>query len=402
MEGTFAAPDWRDEAGFLRRDAGGSIVTDPVQVGARELPFVLALPAAAERGAVPLVIYQHGNPGSAEAEVPGQARRSLGAAGFAVAGFTDVLNRELSPGAADPDAAITAQILAVFTSLLAHSDVLDAWVQTNADQLAFLRTLDALDAALAEAGPFGACGRSYRIDTAAPPGYLGVSQGANHAPALLPYAPELGAAVLVAGGGRLAEVLIHQQASVFTEALGSFFPTLAPSDIWSALSLFQHVFDDQDAHNHARFLLRQPLAVPLFGASPGAPWSAAAPGVLVVEGLDDSLVPNHATESLAWALGASHLAPVQRPVPFLPVVEGPISGNRDDGGTAAFYQFVPRGVPGIAPTPGCLPPAVSAATADEGHFCAQSAAEAVRQRVRFFRSAVDEPPPVAEDPLAGP
>ena len=89
-------------------------------------------------------------------------------------------------------------------------------------------------------------------------------------------------------------------------------------------------------------------------------------------------------------------------MPFLPVVRGPLAGNRDDGGTAAFYQFVPRGVPGIPPTPGCVPPAVSPATADEGHFCAQSAPEAVRQRVRFLRSAVDEAAPVAEDPLAGP
>lgn len=402
VEGTFTAPDWRDEAGFLRRDPDGWLVTDPAVVAGRELPFVLALPAAAEAGPVPLVIYQHGNPGSAEDEVPGQARGSLGAAGFAVAGFTDVLNRELSPGAADPDAAITAQILAVFTSLLAHADVLDAWVQTNADQLAFLRAMGVLDAALAEAGPFGSCRRTWRIDAGAPVGYLGVSQGANHAPALLPYAPELGAAVLVAGGARLAEVLMHQQASVFTQALGSFFPTLGPTDIWSALSLFQQVFDDQDAHNHARFLIREPLAVPLFGAPPGAPWSAAVPSVLLVEGLDDSLVPNHATESLAWALGTPHLAPVQRPVPFLPVVRGPVSGNREDGGTAAFYQYVPRGVSGIPPTPGCIPPAVSPATADEGHFCAQSAAEAVRQRVRFLRSAVDEPAPVAEDPLAGP
>ena len=44
---------------------------------------------------VPVTMYQHGSPGSAEREVPGEARDYLAQAGFAVIGFTDPLNREI-------------------------------------------------------------------------------------------------------------------------------------------------------------------------------------------------------------------------------------------------------------------------------------------------------------------
>jgi hypothetical protein len=42
-----------------------------------------------------VVIYQYGQAGS-EDEVPSSARARLAAAGFAVIGFTDIANREIS------------------------------------------------------------------------------------------------------------------------------------------------------------------------------------------------------------------------------------------------------------------------------------------------------------------
>jgi hypothetical protein len=156
------------------------------------------------------------------------------------------------------------------------------------------------------------------------------------------------------------------------------------------VALFQHLYDRQDAHNHAPFLYRQPVAL--------AGDSGERASVLLIEGLDDSLVPNHATDSLAWSLGPlPHLAPVQRAVPFLEVVDGPLQGNLAGGPSGAFYQYVPTGIDGIDPTPGCaaLPPS----SGGEGHYCPQSAAESFLQRATFFTSALGGVPMIV-DPLA--
>ena len=106
-------------------------------------------------------------------------------------------------------------------------------------------------------------------------------------------------------------------------------------------------------------------------------------------------MPNNSTRSLAWLLGPiPHLEPVQQAVPFLTPVAGPIRTNVDDATTSAFVQYVPAGVPGIPPTPGCV-------GQTNGHFCAQSAAESELQRRVFFQSALADPVPVIVNPFAG-
>ena len=89
-------------------------------------------------------MYQHGNPGSAEREVPSAARRSLAADGFAVLGFTDVLNRELSAGATNEADAILAQVTPVLASILTNARIPEFWVETHGEMLAFLRFFDGL------------------------------------------------------------------------------------------------------------------------------------------------------------------------------------------------------------------------------------------------------------------
>ena len=81
-----------------------------------------------------------------------------------------------------------------------------------------------------------------------------------------------------------------------------------------------------------------------------------------------------------------HLAPVQRAIPFLTAVTGPVIGNVDAQTSAALFQYVPTGVPGIPPTPGCA--ALAPTSGSEGHYCAQSAAESLHQREVFFQSAL--------------
>lgn len=383
VEGEWQAPDWR-QGDYFKRDANGL----PVQTKTNTVPFILALPQAALDGPVPITMYQHGNPGSAQAEVPGSARRYLAGAGFAVTGFTDILNRELSAGL-DGDEAIAAQITAIFFALIQNRRIPDAWLQTNADQIAFLRMLEGIGDL--DVLPIGAPDGVPDLDASAPLTYVGISQGANHAPGLLPFAPEIRAAALVVGGARIAEVLVHQQPDLFITQLGVFYSDLTPGDTWVAVALFQALADNQDVHNYARFIYRNPF--PVRGTT-------VRPSILLVEGLDDSLVPNNTTNSLAWALfPLPHLRPVQRLVPYLDAIDGPLSANIDAHTTAAFFQYVPVGVPGIPPSPGCT--VLSAGSAREGHYCAQSAAESLHQRAVFFQSALgDDPAPTIINPYA--
>src|SRR5262249_38290391 len=191
VRGTWAAPDWRRQQ-YLARDANGQ----PMQTTTQMVPFILALPKAALSGPVPVTMYQHGNPGSAEAEVPGQARRYLAHAGFAVIGFTDNLNREVSAGITDDAQTTAPHAGAALFALLQRRKVSDCWVEATGEQIAFLRmiqgmgTLDVL--------PIDAPDGMPDLDVTAPLTYVGISQGANYAPGLLPYAPELRAAALVA------------------------------------------------------------------------------------------------------------------------------------------------------------------------------------------------------------
>jgi hypothetical protein len=168
------------------------------------------------------------------------------------------------------------------------------------------------------------------------------------------------------------------------------FSELSGIDVWVALALVQQLFDDQDPHNYARFLYREPLGI-------DPPQRAS---VLVVEGLNDSLIPNHATRSWVRELGPiPQLGEPGRGVFGFERVEDAVSGNIDARTTAAFYQYVPRGLEGIEATPGCHDPALAESSAREGHYCAQSAEESLRQRVHFFKTALGEDAPEIIDPL---
>ena len=391
VQGTWTAPDWRDSGRQLARDPNSGA---PVQTGLQTLPFTLALPRAAYRGPVPVVMYQHGNPGSAREEVVEVARDSLAAAGFAVIGFTDLINREVSPPGPPVDARAHWQVIHVLLRMMATSKFPDYFVLTVAEQFAFLRAIQAVaeipDFAITAPGGDSPA-RLHGIDARRPLSYLGVSEGAHLGSLLLPFAPEIRAAALISPGRRFSEILIHQGSRRLRGPLGFLgFSKLSPIDVWVALALVQQLFDDQDPNNFARFLYREPLAI-------DPPQRAS---VLVVEGLNDSLIPNHATRSWARALGPiPHLTAAGRAIFGLGRAEGAVSGNIDARTTAAFYQYVPRGVEGADPTPGCDDSALAESSAREGHYCAQSAEESLRQRVHFFESALEEGAPEIIDPL---
>jgi hypothetical protein len=392
VRGTWEAPDWRADGLVLNRDPATG---RPRRSGTRPVPFVLALPTAAREGPVPVVMYQHGNPGSAEEEVLPQARQTLARAGFAVIGFTDVLNREVSPPGKRARERAYDQIFRIMWHLLLLKRIPDYFVQTNAEQISFLRAIEALAAVpqFTVGGPDAPDGETiFGIDLSKPLTYVGVSEGANHAPAFLAFAPEVRAAALISGGRRFAEVLVHQRpAAILAPLAGLGFTQFRPTDIWVMLALFQTIFDRQDAHNFAPYVYRKPFEVA--GTTRRA-------SILLTEGLDDSEVPNHVTRALAWALGPiPQLGPAPRRVPTLEVAESPVVGNIDAGTTAAFHQFVPQGVAEIAPTPGCSSPPLSPQSANEGHYCVQNAAEALLQRLVFLETALTDEAPLIVNPL---
>jgi len=392
VRGTFEAPDYRSGTAALPgpnfvRDASGR----PLRQRTRPVPFTLTLPRTTPPHPVPLVMYQHGNPGNQD-EVIASARSHLSAAGFAAIAFTDIMNREVAPNGTS-EQRVLAQLGFTVEGILANHKVPDAWAETHAEQIAFVKFIQSLGG-LDVAGATSPNGQPAPdgipdLDLSQPLTYVGMSEGANLGPGLLPYVPEIKAAALIAGGARLVEATIHQQAPLLLQTLPSLLaPRATPTDLWVGLSIFQTLFDVQDSHNHAEFLYRHPLNIA------GTTRKAS---ILLVEGLHDSLVPNDATESLAWFLGpVPQLEPAAQPVAILSAAAGPIQGNIDAQTTSALVQYVPTGIPGIPATPGCS--VLSATSQSEGHYCAQSAAESIQLRVSFLESALFGVPKI-QNPL---
>ena len=371
VRGTWQAPGWREEQYFIARGDDGN----PRITGSLTVPFVLALPQAAEDGPVPVVMFQHGSPGNAEQLVWDSFR--LIEAGFAVIGFTDTMNRELGQD-------LDQQNAVLFQTLLEKKRFPHFPMQTYGDQMAFLRVIEQLGGLDRVPLPNG--DGMPDLDLDAPLTYVGLSMGSVHGSAFLTYAPEIKAAAIAAGAQRQAEQYFGGGAFIdaFPPNLAALLPHATPADYWVSLSIFQMIFDHQDPHNHAAFLYRNRLEV-------GGTTRKAS--VLLAEGVGDPGMPNSLTRSLAWTFGPiPHLEPIWESSSILGPITGPVTANIDSETTAAFYQFVPTGIPGIPATPGC-------AFEPNGHFCAQGAAEARLQRALFLRSAVDEPVPTIVDPL---
>jgi hypothetical protein len=372
VRGTWEAPNWRESEYFISRDEEGN----PEITGSLSVPFVLALPRAAESGPAPVLMFQHGGGGGAE-DLVFEAGLALAEAGFAVIGFTAPLERELGQ---DND----YQNTVLFQTLILERRFPDFAMQTYGDQMAFLRVIEQLGSLDRVPLPDG--DGVPDLDLEAPLTYLGISMGSVHGSAVLSYAPEIEAAALVVGAQRQAEQYFNggQFIDNFPSSLGELLPNVTPTDFWVGLSIFQMIFDHQDAHQHAVFLYRNRLEVA------GTTRKAS---VLFQEGVGDMLVPSNVTRSLAWTFGPiPHLEPVWDSTPILEPITGPVMGNIDPETTAAFYQFVATGVSGIPPTPGCE-------NEPNGHFCAQDAPAALLQRVLFLRSAVEQAVPTIVDPL---
>ena len=157
--------------------------------------------------------------------------------------------------------------------------------------------------------------------------YLGVSLGGIMGPEFLALTPEVKAAVLVVGGGRVTDIL------QFSATFGPLVDLLKPSgyddnDVARFWPLAQTAIDRGDAASFARFVTTSRL-------DGGAPVH-----LLNAHVLDDDIVPNVSNFSLARALGLPHLGAVLRPIGVLETgIALPVAGNLGSGTTGGTLQF---------------------------------------------------------------
>ena len=347
LHGTIELPSYlKANLTAVNHDAAGALAP----TGIEAVPFVMRIPSGAAEP-MPIVIYQHGSPGSPE-EVLSSSQDFLVDAGYAVIGIQDLANRRFTP---NTEAITTALLI----SIASHGRGPLIHFQTQADLFGLLR------AVLDMGGPAW----FPEIDPERV-FYRGISFGAHHSLGFLPFAPEITAAVSVVGGGREYENTLHQLD--FFGTLPSLQAVLTEADaeiLLVGLAALQNDTDRDDPIYLARHLYREPLAVP--GQADQEP-----PSLLWLEGIDDSIVSNNATRSAADELGIPQVEPVEGAVSFLPSAETPLAGNMAPGVTAGHFQYRP------VLTPSCV-----AAFQLEGHYCPQVASEAAEQILHFFATA---------------
>jgi hypothetical protein len=364
IRGRVRLPDYRNKQLLVfERDEDGL----PVQTGTNEVPFMMTLPLASLDGPVPIVMYQHGNPGGPIEATHDSGTGYLDDAGYAVAGIQDTLNRQIGQD-------VARQVSVILFFLVQTQQLPHYWAQTGADMIGFLRAIQGMGSldllhedALGDPaiGPDGIP----EIDTTRIL-YHGISEGGNNAQRFLPFAPEIIAATPTVGGARLGETLIHQSSDAILAQIGGFMPELRPVDLWVGLALFELGFDPQDGHSFLAHLYREPL-LPFAGSSDVTP-----PSALFTEGVGDSLVPNNASRTMAIELGVPNVRPIARAVPGLEEIDSPVAQNLAPGLTGGFFQYDP------ATTPSCI-------AQPEGHYCPQTALEAQAQRAHFLESALE-------------
>jgi len=369
VKGRWYPLGWR-EGNMLARDSEGR----PKFQGVTEIPFVLSLP---KTGPAPLIMYQHGNPGSAEREVPSTANDGFARDGFAVAGFTDIVNREIG-NTGD----ITNYGVAVLQDILTAQRVPDfIAILDTAYQLSFIRLLQDSFATL-DVLPVDAPDGVPDLDTSKPLGYLGISYGSFRGVGLMPFAPEIHAAALVVGGGRFCSTMVKQESDgrkpiLLYERVTALFPELTRNEFWIGVALAQTAVDNQDWLTHARRL---------YGTDKYPLERSERPSVMLVEGLGDSLVPTYSTRAAALSMGLWQFDDVPDPVPGLSMTDTEIKSNIDENTSGGFLQYVARGVPGFAATAGCE-------NQSEGHYCAQNVV--IPTMLNFFSTALSGVPVIA-------
>ncbi|MFQ5666955.1 MAG: hypothetical protein ACE5I7_11055 [Candidatus Binatia bacterium] len=171
--------------------------------------------------------------------------------------------------------------------------------------------------------------------------YLGLSLGGLMGSGLTPYVPEVQAVVLDAAGGNLSSELflnstIGSRALPLTQAIFQLDPANPIGDFSFFSALSQSVLDAGDGTANASHWVKDPFPTPFRPMN-----------VLLLEDMNDQVVPNQANEALAVAAGleifdphVQNLVATTRPLPLAPT-QGFIDGNVAGTVTAGLFQVGP-------------------------------------------------------------
>ncbi|MEO0438071.1 MAG: hypothetical protein AAF098_14310 [Pseudomonadota bacterium] len=371
LRGTVELPNFNlPLLGGLARDLNGL----PEKVDDVAVDFVLTLPntSALAGGPPPLIIYQHGEPGSAEELIPiGRNEDSAGSSltdlGYALIGFT--VPQTVVPTPGNPGSSTEAD-----PTFFQPSPLAEAELQNYAYVIAFAKLVESLSTG----DVFPAGGDGVQDFTTSWLGYFGISAGANRGMAALPFLPEVDAGLLVVGGLRRSEILefpgFISSDTEFDSIVQRGSPLTATA-LSAATPLREVTRDTSSVINY----------VPLQFATPVVLDSPRRADLLIVEGIDDTFAPNDGSRAVVGAYGPGviqHVPTIQSSTEVLTEAPGPIFGNIAAGAnTGGFAQFVPANPTAGVTTPGC-------SNINEGHFCPQGAPEAYDLYLRFFETSL--------------
>jgi len=324
FKAVYDAPDYRGaDTGTWAFENGVPVVQKTAG-----LEVFLAFSKAEVSGKRPVVIYGHGLGGDKDGTW-GTADRLAGVDPNGVAVF-GIDSPEHGSRMRDPN---QNSLFAAFyffgiddkTQAFNIGQARDNFRQMASDQLELVRFINSLDKL--DLLPVGAPDGVPDLDTSRIL-YIGHSFGSVQGPTIMSLAPEIQHSVWNVGGDGLMKLL--RDSGTFGLLVNSFRPPGTPEGFLGRFfATTQAIVDPGDPLNYARYCALEEL--------PGT--TGAKPrDILLQVVLNDTIVPNTSSESLARAMGATHMNAI-RSVSGLPEQAGPLTGNGATGSTLVMSQF---------------------------------------------------------------
>jgi len=257
VKGTFDAPDLRGP--------DGDVTAPPAPTRVVQVPFIIALPSAAQKKACPVVMMQHGHGGRKELALfvaPALAER-----GMATAAIDHVQHGELGSGG-------------IFIDFGSVPRLQGNFAQTIANGLRLIQVLRATTTV-----PVG--GETYSLTTSAGVGYIGESLGGISGGTLAGVEPDVTPVVLNVAGGGVA-------ISLAGDSIGSLVKNHELLGL-GLVTLMQTMVDPIDPVSFASRLWREP--------GPGGKKQ------LLMQNVVGDSIGTKTAAGLAEAIGATYVCP---------------------------------------------------------------------------------------------
>ncbi|MEZ4369480.1 MAG: hypothetical protein R3B07_01585 [Polyangiaceae bacterium] len=291
------------------------------------LEVYLSFSNKAVSGPRPVVIYGHGLGGDKDG-VWGTAERldAISARGVAVFGIDSPEHGSRHEGATT----LISSVYGFFgideaTNEFDIARARDNFRQMAADQLELVRFIQGLSEL--DVLPVGAPDGVPDLDTSNIL-YIGHSFGSVQGATIASIAPEIRAVTWNVGGAGL--MMLLRDSKTFNIVVKGIAGDGIPfGSVASFMAMTQSIVDPGDPLNFAHYVTQEALP----GVQGWVPRD-----VLLQEVDDDGIVPNSTSDALARAAGLELVHEV-RPIPGIPAVSAPVSGNLGGGATGIITQF---------------------------------------------------------------